>query len=371
MSGKRLLDAIAMFNVTRAVAYHHFSIRQAQVELYTRTSSLTRATNGASRASKDVSNAAHSPRYNTTTAAKTKLKSTPETPDPKTVEGEGHAVKETENIAQDHHYERSQENSVIESVPTQYLGVQQEKAKTYPLADGTVQPKHTGLGQAATDGHDLSSEDAMKLQWQSEAQIPSRIAEPPIGEAFSTGTALDGEGSEFGVEQEQDVFYQPPDSTTPVLSALPRVKIPKTEEDVQGGDPHIPQKINADVFYSSRKLSQDDLARQTDTAEDEPPNELMSSLFHSPRVARLLSTKSKNMPAGIRPTGSRTYATSRPISAQRDPKSFKMRGEGSVTRKALNSNAESLRRTVADLSMDDQMQQSVSTSSYSMVCDQS
>ena len=371
MSGKRLLDAVAMFNATRAIAYHHFSIRQAQVKLYARTSSFTRGPNGASRASKDVSNAVHSSRQSTTAVVNAKQKSTPDTPDPKTVEGEGHAVRVTEGIAQDHHYERSQENSIIESVPTQDLGVQQERAKTYPLADGTVQSRHIGSGEAATDGRDLSSEDAMKLQRQSEAQIPSRAAEPPTGEAFSIGTALDGEGSEFGVEQDQDVFYQPPDSIAPVLSALPRVKIPKIEEDVQGGDPHIPQKINADVFYSSRKLSQDDLASQTDTAEDEPPNELMSSLFHSPRVARLLSTKSKNTPAGIRPTGSRTYATSRPIFAQRDPNSFKKRSDSSVTRKAPDSDAESLKRLAADLSMDAQMQQSVSTSSYSMVCDQS
>ena len=362
MSGKRLLDAIAVLNAARAVAYNHFSIRRAQVELYARTSSLTRGINGASRASNGVSNAAHFSRRSASAAANAKPNSNLDTPEPKTVEGEGHAIKGIGGIAQDHHYDRSKENSVTDSIPTQDLEVQQEKAKTYPLADGTVQTKPSGPGQATTNGHDLSPEDAMKLQRQSEAQIPSRPAEPPTAEALSTGISKDGEGSEFGVEQDQDVFYQPPDSTAPVLSALPRVKIPKIEEDVQGGDPHIPQKINADVFYSSRNLPQDDLAKQMEIAQEEPSEEIMNSLFHSPRVARLLSTKSKNLPDGIRPNGSRTYVTSRPIFAQGDTNSVKAHSEGSVTRKRSDSDAASLQELAADLSVNKEMQLNVSTS---------
>jgi aarF domain-containing kinase len=273
------------------------------------------------------------------------------------VEGEGQYTKGTEGIEQDHHYDRSQENSVADSVPNQDLEVQQDKAKRYPLADGTIPSEHNGLGQAVIDAHDLSSEDAMKLQRQSEAQIPSEPAETPTADAFSTS----GERSEFGIEQEQDVFYQPPDSAAPVLSALPRFKIPKTEEDVQGGDPHIPQKINADVFYSSRKLPGDDLAEQTDTAQEGPSEELMSSLFHSPRVARLLGTKSKNMPGGMRPKGSRMYATSRPKFVQRRADSSEARSGGSETGMGSESDAGSLKRLAADLSMDAQVEAIVST----------
>jgi aarF domain-containing kinase len=353
MSGKRLLDVIAVFNAARAVAYNHFSIRQAQFELFARTSSLTR---GVSRARQDVSNAAHSFRQSAT-AANAKPNSNPKLFNTETMEGEGQSVKGTEGVRQDHHYNRSQENSVADPVPNQDLEVQQDKANRYPLADGTIPSKHSGRGQAMMDAQNLSSEDAMKLQRQSEAQIPSQPAELPTGDAVSTA----GDGSEFGVEQEQDTFYQPPDSTAPVLSALPRFKIPKTEEDVQGGDPHIPQQINADVFYSSRMLSQDDLANQTDKAQESPSDETMSSLFHSPRVAKLLGAKSKQTPGGIRPKGSRMYATSRPNLAQGKADLSDARSKDSETGKGSDTETESLRGLAANLAMETQIEPAVST----------
>lgn len=354
MSGKRLLDVVAVLNVARVVAYNHFSIRQAQFELFARTSSLTR---GVSRARQDVSNAAHSFRQSAT-AANAKPNSNPKPFNTETVEGDGQSVKGTEGIRQDHHYNRSQQNSVADFVPNQDLEVQQDKAKRYPLADGTIPSKHSGLGQATTHVQNLSSEDVMKMQRQLEAQIPSKPAEPPTGKAVSPT----GEGLEFGVEQEQDTFYQPPDSTAPVLSALPRFKIPKTEEDVQGGDPHIPQQINADVFYSSRMLSQDNLASQKDTAPEDPSEDMISSLFHSPRVAKLLGTKSKGTPGG-RPKGSRMYATSRQNLAQGQADLSDARNQESETGKGSDTKTESLRRLAADLSMDTQMEPTVSTPS--------
>jgi aarF domain-containing kinase len=201
----------------------------------------------------------------------------------------------------------------------------------------------------------------MKLQRQSEAQIPSKPAEPPTTKAFSKTLLPDGESSEFGVEQEQDVFYQPPDSTAPVLSALPRFKIPKIEEDVQGGDPHIPQKINADVFYSSSRLSQNGIANQTDTAQEHPSEEMMSGLFHSPRVARLLGTNSKNTPGGIKPKGLRTYVTSRTKFAEGKVDPSEASNDGFGTGKGSESNVGSLKRLAANLSMDARRQQRVGT----------
>ncbi|KAE8145864.1 ABC1 family-domain-containing protein [Aspergillus avenaceus] len=42
MSGKRLLDAIQLFNVAKSVATKHLAVRQRQIDLFTRTSSLTK-----------------------------------------------------------------------------------------------------------------------------------------------------------------------------------------------------------------------------------------------------------------------------------------------------------------------------------------
>ncbi|GKZ35242.1 hypothetical protein AbraIFM66950_005836 [Aspergillus brasiliensis] len=42
MSGKRLLDAIQLFNVAKSVAVKHLEVRQRQLDLFTRTSTLTK-----------------------------------------------------------------------------------------------------------------------------------------------------------------------------------------------------------------------------------------------------------------------------------------------------------------------------------------
>jgi aarF domain-containing kinase len=361
MSGKRILDAVAVLNAARAVAYQHFTIRQSQLELYARTSSLTRRTNEACQARRDAYNATHSFNGSTNTTANAKPSSGPEIPSTQTVEGEGQPIRRTEGFEQDHHYDRSQGNSVADSVPKQDLEIHQDKGERYPLADGTIAPTRSGREQAATGAQDPLSEHAMKLQRQSETEIPSQPAEPPTTKAFSTTLPPDEEGSEFSVEQDQDVFYQPPDSTAPVLSALPRFKIPKVEEDVQGGDPHVPQNINADVFYSSRRLSQNDMANQTDAAHEHPSEEMMNSLFHSPRVARLLGTKSKNTPSGITPKGSRMYTTGQTRCAERKADSLASGSDGFGTGKESESDVESPKRLAANLSMDARTKQHVGT----------
>ena len=361
MSGKRILDAVAVLNAARAVAYQHFTIRQSQLELYARTSSLTRGINGAIQARKDAYNATHSFSKSTNTTANAQPSSSPETPNLQTVKEEGQPIKRTEGLEQDHHYDRSQGNSVADSVPEQDLEIQQDKAERYPLADGTITLTGSGPGQTATRAQGLSSEHAMKLQRQSEAQIPSEPAEPPTTKAFNTTLPQVGESSEFGVEQEQDVFYQPPDSTAPVLSALPRFKIPQTEEDVQGGDPHVPQNINADVFYSSRRLPQSDIANQMDAAQEHPSEEMMGDLFHSPRVVRLLGINSKKKPGGIGPKGSRTYVTSQTKFAEGKADTSEASSDGFGTGKGSGSDVESLKRLAANLSMDTRRHQRVGT----------
>jgi aarF domain-containing kinase len=353
MSGKRILDAVAVFNAARAVAYQHFTIRQSQLELYTRTSSITRGINGAIQARKDAYNTTHSFSKSTNTAANAQPSSDPKTPNLQTVEGERPPIKRTEGLEKDHHYDRSQGNSVADSVAEQDLEIQQDKAERYPLADGTITLTRSGLGQAATGAQGLSSEHAMKLQ--------RRSAEPPTTKDFSTTLPPVGESSEFGIEHEQDVFHQPPDSTAPVLSALPTFEIPKAEEGVQGGDPHVPQNTNADVFYSSRRLSQNDIANQTDAAQEHPSEEMMGGLFHSPRVARLLGISSTNMPGGIGPKGSRTYVTGQTKFAEGKADTSEASSDGFGTGKGSESDVERLKRHAANLSMDARRHQRVGT----------
>lgn len=303
MSGKRILDAVALFDVSRKIATKHFEIRLSQVKLYGQTSSLVKAlrTQGPP----------------VVAAAASRFASSRSPPNPS-----------REGINQDHFYKPSEQNSTSHPPASEDLDVKQAHAKRHPLPDGTIPSQDSPIGQETNDGitfnkrpagetpqhpvgthahadlspkssnqstipsptsNPLSSEEARRLQRQSEDQIPARSAQPAAGEET---------GGEFGIEQEQDVFYQPPGSVKPVLSALPRVRVPKIENDVQEGDSHIPPGINADVYYSGAKIA---------NGENEPTEQELSQLFRSPKNAKLYAQKANYAPGGV---STRSFHTS-------------------------------------------------------------
>ncbi|EXJ85403.1 aarF domain-containing kinase [Capronia coronata CBS 617.96] len=332
MSGKRILDVVALFNASRKVVSKHFDIRLSQVKLYGQTSSVAKALKrqGLPILSTAVSRFASS-----------------QSP-PKTAK---------EGIYQDHFYEPSEQNSPAQPPPTNDLNVEQATPTTVTLPDGTISPENTSNGKEAGDGmsfsgrpagetaqhpvgngdkagqdlqvksstkstipepsldSSLSPDAARKLQRLSEDQIPAQTAEPPKPQE---------DGAEFAVGQEQDIFYQPPDSVKPVLSALPRVRVPKTENDVQAGDSHIPPGINADVYYSGSKQ-----------IESEPTEEQLAQLFHNPKHAKLLAKKTGH--SGYGPGGKRQFHTTRLNPQQRS-----------------NGETDSIRELAADMARDAQ-----------------
>jgi aarF domain-containing kinase len=345
MAGKRVLDAVALFNASRTVAYQHLSIRLRQLDVYSKTSTLAKAarskTSSGARStlspaprpssSANVASSRHTYSSNSDSAAE-------QIPSVESVQHENDANKRVEGLEQDHHY-RPEDNSVVDAVPNKELDVQQEKAQRHPLPDGTIPAAeaandttktHTDFyNQRSATEHvkqpleqrgspstslkpesssrssipdpdadnaeqsDLSSEDAMILQQQSEFQIPSTVAEPPREAAYEVKGSANDEGPEIGVDQEKDTFYRAPQSNSPVLSALPRVKLPKNTGSVQGGDSHIKGNVNADVFYSSGDRGEGAaISKQLDSHEpEEPSKETVNQIFHSPRVARILGSK--------------------------------------------------------------------------------
>lgn len=300
-----MLDAIALLRATRNVAYSHFAIRLSQAELYTKTSSITKAFRQrypvvTSTISQQFSQSSHNQGDGV----------------PQMDKKPGPQVHATENpgVKQDHHYTKSEQHSAATSEQGS-VGVRQETASRQAMPDGSIPPSNSLIGEQSgdveseytrptvepyqhpLDGHSESSLtpnaagdlkipsskttlDAQKVriaQRQSEDQIPATSAEPPTAEP------------EFSIEQEKDVYYQPPGQVEPVLSSLPRVRVPKNENDIQGGDSHIPGNINADVFYSG-----------SENGQPEPSEEQLAQLFHSPRSARLLGKKERNVPGGSR-----------------------------------------------------------------------
>ncbi|KAK5070967.1 hypothetical protein LTR64_003942 [Lithohypha guttulata] len=310
MSRKRILDAVALLRAGRKVAYNHFQIRLSQAEVYAKTSSLTKGLRQrypltASILSQQIRQATSGHRSHNIPQAD------------KQAGSQGSSGQE-QGIQQDHHYERSEDNSVATEASQQQIEPAQAEAQRRPLPDGTIPPLNSAIGQEAGDAESepgrpiietsqapleqqseqnalsvkssgqssipnpqtspLSSKEARIAQRQSESQIPAASADPPSDEP------------EFSIEQEKDVYYQPPDQATPVLSSLPRVKVPKTENDVQGGDSHVAKDgINADVFYSGAEAE-----------TQAPTEEQLEQLFHTPRAAALLGKKNKYMPGGAK-----------------------------------------------------------------------
>ncbi|KIX97012.1 uncharacterized protein Z520_07126 [Fonsecaea multimorphosa CBS 102226] len=298
MSGRHILDALALLSVSRNIAAKHFDIRLAQARVYGQSSSVVKAirTQGLPILATSVSRFASS--------------------------SQPLSKSSKEGIEQDHFYKRTAEGSQSQDSSSDALDIEQAQAKRVPLPDGTIPSNDSPIGGEEGDGitfnqvptgetpqHPidsratqdlsfrsstkpnlpgarsfgaLSPDEARKAQRQSEDQIPARSAEPPSTEENA---------QEFGVEQEQDVFYQPPGSVKPVLSALPRVRVPKTENDVQEGDSHIEPGLNADVYYSGSKREAD--------AEDEPSEEQLSQLFRNPRNVRTYGQKARYAPGGV------------------------------------------------------------------------
>ncbi|KAI9840849.1 MAG: hypothetical protein M1837_001263 [Sclerophora amabilis] len=336
MAGKRILDAAALVSASRSVARKHIDLRSHQIETYNRTSSLAKAVK--SQTDRVLSSVRGSPAsgqgvfgsgFSTTTQSKRPSQSQG-IPSKESTEGSTADATPKEGLAQDHFYDRSTANTISEPTSKENLDVQQEKSQRHPLPDGTIPPSNTDIATSqknqdvysdrpraeprksplseensngslrTDDGLPLSSsskstipdpaerttpppaDEARRFQRQAEKQIPSH----PAGQPSRGQTA-----SQLSKGHDDDVFYDPSLQSSPVLSSLPRAKIPKQTEDTQGSDEHVKDgQINADVFYSSDGQKDVGAIPQTEAvpAQEQVPEEINTEIFHSPRVSKLL-----------------------------------------------------------------------------------
>ena len=131
-----------------------------------------------------------------------------------------------------------------------------------------------------------ASEEDRSLERQAEKQFPSQAGE--------RSPAARSEESGLQVDRDLDVFYTPSLSDEQVVSALPRVKLPKNTEDVQNSDEHVSDaKLNQNVFYSTSSKSEEQTLPQAQAVPDQDAlsDEAYTELFHSPRVARMLGAQ--------------------------------------------------------------------------------
>jgi aarF domain-containing kinase len=244
MSGKRLLDAIQFLNVSKTVAAKHLSIRQHQLDVYTRTSSLTKGIK------------AQTEGLILTAQAAAALARRFDEPSPPTDSANSHTPPSADPA--------SSANVYSTTTTTNAAGV--TSTSTSPPPD-----------------------QARVLQRQAESQIPAQTAQ----------YVSDEKPPALNVSQQQDVFYKPSSSSAPDLSSLPRVKVPK----VAGAEQVAGDGLNADVFHSPVPAESAD--KKVEGAE-EMSEEMLQGLFHSPRVSRMMSGKPApkrewNGPAEARP----------------------------------------------------------------------
>ena len=334
MTGRRLLDVAAIFKASRGVAAKHVALRQHQLDVYSKTSSLAKAVKSQTdrvtltvKAASDLAERFSGPGPDHSTQAGQSERSSQDTTGGLDVaSGVNKNSEKDHGLSWDHAYKTSDQDSPAESPPYSSLATKQERSKIYPLPDGSTLPvgpvesskrdegSYSELPQtefvkapladrreATDEGLTLTSsgrtsspnpivgkastasEKDRNLDRQAEKQFPSKAAErSPTTQSEESGLQAD---------RDRDIFYTPSLSDEQVDSALPRVKLPNNTEDAQNSDEHVPDaKLNQDVFYSASSKSEEHTLphAQAVPKQDALSDEAYTELFHSPRVARML-----------------------------------------------------------------------------------
>lgn len=379
MSGRRLVDAAAMLKAARGVVSKCAVLQRRQLDIYSKTSSITRAVRyqtsegtfklgaGSVRvksSGKDLNE--HAPD-----------KETPVTSQASTIGG-GKQVEKKSGLEQDHFYTKSEANTTAQPLPDSDLEIRQEKGKRYPLPDGSIPPAKPDISLPKRDqdtfsettkrvsGKEslagkineansspqpvlpggtsipdpevkakLSITDRMReLQSDSENQIPSVSAEHPNARLQPEASPQDPVAGQHALGLEQDVFHTRSSEATRVLSSLPRVKIPKVTGATQGGDSQVSDdQINQDVFYSAPSKDQQQPVPEVQALpeQEQPSDDMYSDIFHSPRVAKLLKGERKqgNAASDLKPRAIHdTPVEQAKLSQEKDQDSFNIRPTG-------------------------------------------
>ena len=210
MSGKRLLDAATLASAGRAVGAKHFELRARQWRAWTEGSGLGRAVRN------------QTDRVTVTAGAAWQL-----------ARRAGGEQREGNKPVWDEGMKGAKERVRDEILGGGGAGGDGWRGSTAAAAAGSA------AGPAAGSGGDeaLAKRRSQRL---AEEQIPSVEA--------------DAEGSSLKqADSGRDTFGERTGSVSPELSSLPRVKLPRSPADGQGGDVHVEEKgLNQDVYYSAK-----------------------------------------------------------------------------------------------------------------------
>lgn len=382
MSGRRLLDAAAMLKAARGVASKYTALQRHQLDIYGKTSSLTKAFKATRYQTGQGTLKGGAGSAGVTSSGQDSKEHTPvkgtRAPSRTSTSGGRKQIEKNSSLEHDHFYTKSEANTTAQPLPDIELSVKQDKAKRYPLPDGSIPPtkydisipKHDqdtlsekanlGSGEdslvgksngtnrnfqsALPSGTSISDQEAKaeqsisdrtrELQRNSENQIPSVSAEPLIANLQPEVISQDSVAGRHPVGLEQDVSLTHSSKATPELSSLRRVEVPEVIGNTQGGHSHIlDDRISQDVFYSvPSKNRQEPVPKvQAVPEQGQPSDDMYFEIFHSPRVARLMKGESKHGNAAndleLRAVSDTPVEQAKP-SREKDQESFNIRSTG-------------------------------------------
>ena len=294
MTGRRLLDVAAIFKASRGVAAKHVALRQHQLDVYSKTSSLAKAIKSQTdrvtltvKAASDLAERFSGPGPDHYTQASQSRRSAQDA----SMRGQDASLgvsersEKAEDLPQEHYYGSYQEAPRTETVKARLADVRGKTGGGLPFTSSgrTCIPDHAVKKDSTTSGKDK------QLDQQTEMHIPSQPAERP--------PAAHSDEPSLQADRDLDVSYTPSLLDEEVVSALPRLELPKGTEDAQGSDKHVLHPlVNQVGFYSiSAESDEQPVPRaQAIPEQGEPSDEAYSELFHSPRVARMLGGKPKS-----------------------------------------------------------------------------
>ncbi|CEL01656.1 Putative Molecular chaperone (ABC1) [Aspergillus calidoustus] len=257
MSGKRLLDAIQFLNVTKSVATKHLAVRQRQLDVFTRTSSLTKGiksqTDGLILTARAAAELAK--RFNDSSPDHTTGRSEPSPPT--------HADQfptETQIPSSVTGASKDNRTGKLDVSPQQeeFYRPSGEQAAESAGTPRVIVPRATNEAQVALD-KDIHAD-----------VFRSPVAAPSVAAGW------------IAISPQQEESYQPSPEPAVTPTGTPRVRIPQAISNTQVG---IDKEIDADVYQAPVG---------TEKAATEPQHlseDMMKDIFHSPRVARVLSRK--------------------------------------------------------------------------------
>lgn len=264
-----MLDVARIIGATRGIAKHHRVLRQQQLDIFGRTSSLVKISRtrgpqfseGNRKVEETGSDSLRESFISTDGLEKQPSLDKSTIPDT------------------DVFYDRSGSHAIKDSVTRSPLNVQQATTTEDAILDGT-RPLFNSPAAGETD-----REGAFILPHEASLADHLNNAEQDVEPAISSlATAIPGSV----IQQDKDNYRTNSTSETPASSSSLCVKLPENPASAQASVQQVPNEdIDRDVFYSSKMSST--VSTKPAAVKDELGEEVYAQLFHSRNVAEKLT----------------------------------------------------------------------------------